>query len=99
MRWAGLKAGTLRVVEHREARREVLAFRRVEYGVEPRMVGAHAAADDLVGLGNFVLTAAHEVVRAVVLAVLVPVHEAIARAGVGDAPGGRAQCIVHALRP
>lgn len=58
------------------------------------MVGAHAGADDLVGLGNLVLATAHELVRALVLAVLVPVHETIARAGVRDAPRGRVVRVV-----
>ena len=63
------------------------------------MVGAHAGADDLVGLGNLVLAATHELVRARVLAVLVPVHEAIARAGVRDAPRGRVVRVKKQLGP
>ena len=96
-RWATGYVSANTVSVSGQSRREVFAIRRVQYGVEIRHVGAHAAADDLVGLGDFVLAAAHEVVRAVVLAVLVPVHEAIARAGVGDAPGGRVVRVVKSL--
>ena len=64
---------------------------------KPGHVGAHAAGDGLVGLGNLVLATAHELVRARVLAVLVPVHEAIARAGVRDAPRRRVVRVVPKL--
>ena len=62
----------------RHAGRHVLTLGGIVDGVKPGHVGAHAAGDGLVGLGDLVLAAAHKLVRALVGVVRIPVHEAIA---------------------